>query len=167
MHGPEKDSFDPRKAKERKQAYHFVILAKFLAEWTDDPTTGVGAVIINKTKDIVGLGWNGFPKKALYGEFARASDKDKGVQDKKYPYVIHAEQNALMIRNTKNIEGGTLVVTKTPCDECNALLEMQGIKTVVLSKELEEGEKQGISYTKFPEGVKSGKFICFFSENGC
>ena len=38
----------------------------------------------------------------------------KGVQDKKYPYVIHAEQNALMMRNTKNIEDGTLFVTKTP-----------------------------------------------------
>ena len=156
----ERDSFDPRKENEGKQAYHFMILAKFLAERTDDPKTGVGAVIINKKKDIVGLGWNGFPKKALYGEFAKASDKDQGVQDKKYPYVIHAEQNALMMRNTKNIEGGTLFVTKKPRDECTSLLEMQGIKTVVLSKDLEGGQKQGISYIKFPDRVNNRKFNC-------
>lgn len=53
-------------------------------------------------------------------------------------------------------------MTKTPCHEFTAFLEMQGMKTVVLSKELEEGEKQVITYTKFPEGVKGGKFICFF-----
>ncbi|XP_068708391.1 cytidine and dCMP deaminase domain-containing protein 1-like [Montipora foliosa] len=134
-------------------------LAKFLAERTDDPKTGVGAVIINKKKDIVGLGWNGFPSKALYGEFPRASDRDH-VPDKKYPYVIHAEQNALLTRNTKNIEGGTLFVTKTPCDKCTALLEMLGIKTFVLGQKLEKKSKDGISYQKFPKGVESGKFTC-------
>ena len=156
-------SFNPAtNEKEHKQAHHFMILAKFLAERTDDPRTGVGAVIINKKKEIVGLGWNGFPKKARYGEFARASHKDEGVPDKKYPYVIYAEENALMMRNTKNIEDGTLFVTNTPSDECTSLLEMQGIKTVVLGQEfIEEGQKQGISYTKFPDRVKKGKFACF------
>ena len=147
--------------KETKQAYHFMILAKFLAERTDDPKTGVGAVIIND-KDVVGLGWNGFPRKARYGEFARASDKDKGKQEKKYPYIIHAEQNALIMRNAKNIKGGTLFVTKTPCDECTVLLKMQGITTVVLGEEfIEETEMKGISYKQFPDGVKKGKFVCF------
>ncbi|XP_068708393.1 cytidine and dCMP deaminase domain-containing protein 1-like [Montipora foliosa] len=137
-------------------------LAKFLAERTDDPKTGVGAVIINKKKDIVGLGWNGFPSKALYGEFPRASDKDKDAPDKKYPYSIHSEQNALLMRNTKNIEGGTLFVTKTPCDECTTLLEMLGIETVILGAEfIEEKSKKGISYNKFSDAVKRGKFACF------
>ena len=65
-----------------------------------------------------------------------------------------------MMRNTKNIEGGTLFVTKKPRDECTPLLEMQGIKTVVLSKDLEEGQKQGISYIKFPDRVNNRKFNC-------
>ena len=161
-HGPEENSFDPRNKERLDQANHLMTLAKFLAMRTDDPTTGVGAVITNEKMEIVGLGWNGFPKKARYGEFARASYKDKDAQNKKYPFVIHAEQNALMIRNTKNIEGGTLFVTKTPCNECTPLLEMQGIKTVVLAEKLQEGEKQGISYTKFREGVEGRKFTCFF-----
>ena len=157
-----KNSFDPRDEERSKQANHLMTLAKILAMRTDDPTTGVGAVIVNEKMEIVGLGWNGFPKKARYGEFARASHKDEGVQDKKYPYIIHAEQNALMMRNTKNVEGGTLFVTKTPCDECTPLLEMQKITTVVLGEKIEDGAKQGISYTKFHEGVhKDRNFTCF------
>ena len=149
---------------EREQAYHLIILAKFLAERTDDPKTGVGAVILSEKKEIVGLGWNGFPKKARYGEFARASHRDKGAEDSKYPYVIHAEQNALMLRNTKNIENATLFVTKTPCDDCTPLIGIQGIKTVVLSEEpveekKKERRKKDISYEKF---LKSREFTSFF-----
>ena len=149
------------KKKQREQANHLMTLAKFLAMRTDDPTTGVGAIITNENMEIFGLGWNGFPKKARYGEFARASGKDKNAQDKKYPFVIHAEQNALMMRNTKNIKGGTLFVTRIPCNECTPLLEMQGIKKVVLGEDLKEGEKRGPNYTKFPEEVRSNDFNCF------
>lgn len=115
--------FDPEKEDlDREWASLFITMAKLLAERTDEPTPGVGAVIIDKNKDIVALGWNGFPTKALYGEFPRASRHDTTVKDKKYPYSIHAEQNALLMRNSRNLEDGTLFVTKTPCDECTPLL---------------------------------------------
>ena len=148
---------------ERRQAEHVMTLAKFLAERTDDPRKGVGAVIINKEKEIVALGWNGFPTKALYGEFPRASDKDEDWKDKKYAYMIHAEQNALLMRNTKNIAGGTLFVTMTPCDECTPMLEMQGIKTFVLGETMRKRSTANINlnYRRFPEKVKRGEFICF------
>lgn len=156
-------SFDPEKNADvdGKLASHFITMAKLLAERTDEPTQGVGAVIINKDKDIVALGWNGFPTKALYGEFARASRHDKTVKNKKYPYSIHAEQNALLMRNTKNLEGGTLFVTKTPCDECTPFLEMQGITTVVISGKMQNEQREDLSYGKFPTKVESGVFICF------
>lgn len=146
---------------DREQAYKLVTLAKFLAERTDDPKTGVGAVIVNKEIEIVALGWNGFPTKALFGEFPRASAEDKTKRDKKYAYVLHAEQNALLLRNTKNIAGGTMFVTKTPCDECTPLLEMQGVKRFVLGSKMQWGRKQGISYEKFNDKVKKGEFICY------
>ncbi|KAL9957438.1 hypothetical protein ACROYT_G039072 [Oculina patagonica] len=156
-------SFDPEKNADvdRKLASHFITMAKLLAERTDEPTQGVGAVIINKDKDIVALGWNGFPSKALYGEFARASRHDDTVKDKKYPYSIHAEQNALLMRNTTNLVGGTLFVTKTPCDECTPFLEMQGIKTVVISGKMQNEQREDLSYGKFPAKVESGVFACF------
>lgn len=148
------------------QAEHLINLAKILAERTDDPKTGVGAVIINDKREIVGLGWNGFPTKALYGEFPRASDKDVAVRDKKYPYVIHAEQNALLMRNINDIAGGTLFVTKTPCDECTPLIQMVGIKTVVLGVKLQKERKEGIVYSKFEEKVNTERaFVCFEMES--
>ena len=154
-------SFDPCKPLERKQAIHLIKLAFFLAERTDDPRKGVGAVLINRDKDIVGLGWNGFPTKSLYGEFPRAADKDPPVGervDKKYPYIIHAEQNALLMRNTKNIVDSTLIVTMTPCDDCTPLIEMQGIKTVVLGEKRRENESRELmKFTKFQQS----SFVCF------
>ena len=153
-----------------RQASHLITLAKFLAERTDDPRKGVGAVIMNEEREIVALGWNGFPTKALYGEFPRASDRDTGVQPKKYPYIIHAEQNALLMRNTKKIKGATLFVTKTPCNDCTPLIEMLGITTFVLGEKMQKGNKDDasgeINYTKFPEKVESNVFICFEMESG-
>ena len=158
--------FDPEGSKfDRKQANHLLTLANFLAKRTDDPRKGVGAVVINKEKEIVALGWNGFPTKALFGEFPRASERDKTVDEKKYPYIIHAEQNALLLRNTKNIAGGTLLVTKTPCHDCTPLLEMQRIKTVVVGENLEKGSRQSLDYSKFCVKVERGVFICFERKN--
>ena len=153
-------SFNPCESElEGKQAIHLLQLAFFLAERTDDPRKGVGAVIVNDRKDVVGLAWNGFPTKSLYGEFPRASRNDEAVAKKKYPYMIHAEQNALLMRNTKNIVDATLVVTKTPCDDCTPLIEMQGIKTVVLGEKM----RPDTNFTKFPQkvGNKRDPIVCF------
>lgn len=65
------------------------------------------------------------------------------------------------MRNTKNLAGGTLFVTKTPCDECTPLLQMQGIKTVVICGKMQNEQRPGLSYQKFDAKVKEGAFICF------
>lgn len=159
--------FDPsaesEQAKEKKLASFLITMARFLAERSDDPNTGVGAVITNPAFEIVALGWNGFPTKAFYGEFPRASHDDQ-VKRKKYPFTIHAEQNALLLHNTKNLANGILFVTKTPCNECTPLLAMEGIKTVVLGEEMkaEKAPSTGtLGYEKFLEQVRKGTFICF------
>ena len=174
--GDETEPFDPENNEtHRKQAAVFITLARFLAERSDDPKTGVGAVIVDKSRKVVGLGWNGFPTKAVYGQFPRASDKNKSVPGKKYPYIIHAEQNALLMRNTKSITGGILFVTKIPCHECTPLLEMQGIKTVVLGTKrennkleneaktvvLENKPPESLDYKNFKQKMERGIFNCF------
>ena len=174
--GDETEPFDPKNDEtDRKQAALWITLARFLAERTDDPTTGVGAVIVDKNRKVVGLGWNGFPTKAVYGQFPRASDKNKSVPGKKYPYIIHAEQNALLMRNTKSITGGILFVTKIPCHECTPLLEMQGIKTVVLGTKRENNKleneaktvvsenepPESLDYNNFKQKIEKGIFNCF------
>lgn len=154
--------FDPSGA-ESERASFLITMARFLAERSDDPKTGVGAIITNTALEIVAFGWNGFPRKALYGEFPRASHNDQ-VKRKKYPFTIHAEQNALLLRNTKNLVNGILFVTKTPCNECTPLLAMEGIKTVVLGENMKAKKapsKGTLGYETFLEQVRKGTFICF------
>ena len=166
------NDFNPAKNDiHKKQAKCLMEIARFLATRTDDPSTGVGAVIASQKMEILALGWNGFPLKAPYGEFARASDKDKSTVDKKYPYVIHAEQNALLFRNKKDIEGAILFVTKTPCNECTPLIAMEGIKTVVVDEDVSlrggTAESNQLSYKMFPDMLKTPEngertsFVCF------
>lgn len=147
-----------------KTAYHMMIFAKMLARQTDDPKTGVGAVIVRgKVPDIVSLGWNGFPSKALYGEFPRASDDDRALQ-KKFPYVIHAEQNALMVRNVKDLTDGILFVTKPPCDECAPMIKLSGVKTIVIGEKIEKSRGGELSYNLIKEYIKEGIMTCYQME---
>ena len=150
---------------DKEQAKHFITIARFLAERTDDPKTGVGAVIVNPKMKFISLGWNGFPLKAEYGEFARASETDRST-NKKYPYVIHAEQNALLMRNQQNIEGSILFLTRSPCNECTPLIEMAGIKTVVVDDNVSLRDNQNtaanaLDYKMFPNKVKKGEIVCY------
>mgnify|MGYP001798357034 CR=1 FL=1 len=129
-------------------ALHSTRLAKIVSLKTDDPKRGVGAVIMMDNESIVAIGWNGFPSKALYGDFPRASESDGVPDHDKYPYVIHAEQNALLSRNKDDIksESTTLFVTKTPCNECVRFLYEAGIKKVVFPKEDTVSNKSKLNY---------------------
>lgn len=161
------DVFNPvNQPDQAKQAKVFIEIARFMAARTDDPTSGVGALIVSQKMEILAFGWNGYPLKARYGEFARAS---KDSEDTKFPYLIHAEQNALLMRNGKNVEGAILFVTKVPCDECSPLLAMEGIKTFVVDDDVNlEGQsdtnKGDITYKDFPNKVTSGVFRCYQTE---
>ena len=140
-------------------ASHMMIFAKMLARQTDDPKKGVGAVLI-KGKEFVSLGWNGFPSKALYGEFPRASDDDKAPETK-FPYVIHAEQNALLVRNTKDLTDGVLFVTKSPCDECAPMVKLSGVKTIVVGEAIDSSHGGELSYNVIKNYIKDNDFACF------
>ena len=156
---------DANEYPDSQMAYHMMIFAKMLARQTDDPKTGVGAVIV-KGKDsveIATLGWNGFPSKALYGEFPRASEDDAALETK-FPYVIHAEQNALLVRNTKDLTDGVLFVTKPPCDECAPLIKLSGIKTVVVGETIKKSQGGELTYNLIREYIRGGVVTCYQME---
>ena len=54
-----------------------------------------------------------------------------------YPYVLHAEANAItkIARSNNNSEGATLYVTDAPCIECSKLIIQAGIKRVVYARQ--------------------------------
>ncbi|KAK3704829.1 hypothetical protein QZH41_005031 [Actinostola sp. cb2023] len=115
---------------EQDVAEHLSRLAQMLSNRADDPNRSVGCVIAIG-EEIVSIGWNGFPSKALYGNHPRGSDSDKAV-GQKYPHVIHAEQNALLCRNERKLEGSIVYVNKIPCNDCMSMLYELGVRKVVL-----------------------------------
>ena len=103
----------------------FLELAKLVGSWSKDPSTQVGAVIVDDNKRIVSIGFNGFPK--------GVEDSEKRLVDReeKYAIIVHAEANALMFANT-SVEGCTLYTWPfQPCSRCAGLIIQSGIKRVV------------------------------------
>ena len=94
----------------------------------------VGALLV-KDKMIISDGYNGTPS----GFENNCEDEN----NKTYPYVLHAEANAItkVAKSNNSSEGATLYVTSSPCLECSKLIIQAGIKRVVFfdSYRLEDG----------------------------
>jgi dCMP deaminase len=103
----------------------FIELAKLVGSWSKDPSTQVGAVIVDDDHVVVSLGYNGFPRGVEDSE-ERLIDRDK-----KYDIIVHAEANALMFAKT-SLEGCTLYTWPfEPCSRCAGLIIQSGITRVV------------------------------------
>lgn len=109
---------------ENKWDKRFMALAEHIASWSLDPSTKVGAVVVDDKKRIVSVGFNGFPRGIADDE--RLKDKTE-----KYEHVIHAEINALTFAQ-RSLEGCTLYVWPLPpCARCATQIIQNGIRRVV------------------------------------
>ena len=107
---------------------YFMGVAKLSAMRSKDPHTQVGACIVNEKKRIIGIGYNGFPYGVEDDTFPWTKDGD--WLESKYPYVVHAEPNAIL-NSTVSLDGSTLYVTLFPCNDCAKLIIQSGIKELV------------------------------------
>ena len=107
---------------------YFMGLAHLSALRSKDPSTQVGAAIVNDNKKIVGIGYNGFPQ-GLDDDLYPWS-REGSFQDTKYAYVVHAELNAIL-NATQNLQACAIYVSLFPCNECAKAIVQAGIKTVV------------------------------------
>jgi dCMP deaminase len=107
---------------------YFMGVAILSGKRSKDPSTQVGACIVNQDKKIVGIGYNGFPNGVDDDVFPWSKEGD--YVDTKYPYVVHAEPNAIL-NSTTSLKGCTLYVTLFPCCECAKLIIQSGIKEIV------------------------------------
>ena len=108
---------------------YFMGVAKLSALRSKDPNTQVGACIVNEKNKIVGIGYNGFPIGCSDDKLPWAR-KAKNELDTKYPYVAHAELNAIL-NSTTNLHGCRIYVALFPCNECAKLIIQSGIKEVI------------------------------------
>ncbi|CAI5702009.1 unnamed protein product [Peronospora effusa] len=111
---------------------YFMSVAFLSAMRSKDPSTQVGACIVNSERKIVGIGYNGFPNRCGDDElpWARESETNSPL-DTKYPYVCHAEMNAILNKNSTDVKGCTMYVALFPCNECAKLIIQSGISRVV------------------------------------
>lgn len=107
---------------------YFMGVALLSAMRSKDPSTQVGACLVNTDKRIVGIGYNGFPSALSDDLFPWTRDGD--FKDTKYPYVVHAEVNAIL-NATSSLKGAKLYVTLFPCHECAKILIQSGIKEII------------------------------------
>jgi dCMP deaminase len=147
----------PNEPSWQQYALHKARMAHMLSQRSDDPTGPVGCVLMVHS-EVVAIGWNGFPAKALYGEFPRASTVDV-AREKKEPYVIHAEQNALLTRNKRNMnhKSSVLFSNKIPCGECVPLLIQAGVQNVVVPCEYPNTADAIPENKAFFDAIKNGK----------
>ncbi|MDY0338915.1 MAG: dCMP deaminase family protein [Acholeplasmataceae bacterium] len=124
---------------------YFMGVAKLSAMRSKDPKTQVGACIINQGKRIVGIGYNGLPAGCDDHEFPWGSEGE--FVDTKYPYVVHAEANAIL-NATQNLKDAKIYVTLFPCNECAKLIIQSGIKEIIYESNKYEDSKEHIAATK-------------------
>lgn len=112
---------------------YFMGVAALSSKRSKDPSTQVGACVVNEDKRIIGIGYNGFPM-GCSDDVYPWSKGDGNYLNNKYPYVVHAEPNAIL-NCTSSLKGATLYVTLFPCNECAKLIIQSGIKKVVYSSD--------------------------------
>ncbi|MBR5272204.1 MAG: dCMP deaminase family protein [Clostridia bacterium] len=136
---------------------YFMGIALLSAKRSKDPSTQVGACIVNSNNKIMSVGYNGFPLGCNDDEFPWERSGEE--YDTKYPYVCHAELNAILNCAGGGLSGCTIYVALFPCNECAKAIIQSGIKRVVYLSDKYDGtpsvraskrmfEHAGVEYKK-------------------
>lgn len=109
----------------------FIGLTQYVAEWSEDTSRKVGAVIVGPENEIRSTGFNGFPRKVK-----NLPERNSREGGEKYYWFEHAERNAIYnaARNGVNLEGSRVYVNLFPCADCARGIIQAGITKVVAPK---------------------------------
>lgn len=108
---------------------YFMGIAFHSALRSKDPSTQVGACIVNPLKKVVSIGYNGMPTGIDDAVMSWEASEDLSS---KYLYVAHAELNAILnAKDGSALQGTSIYVTLFPCNECAKAIIQCGIKEVV------------------------------------
>jgi dCMP deaminase len=129
---------------------YFMGVAVLSAKRSKDPNTQVGACIVNQEKRIVGIGYNGFPYGCDDESFPWTNSGE--FLETKYPYVVHAEPNAILNATTK-LNNCTIYVSLFPCHECVKLIIQSGIKEIVYMSDKYNGTESDQAAKKMLEAA--------------
>ena len=106
---------------------YFMGIAMLAAKRSKDPNTQVGACIVSQDNIIISTGYNGMPKGCSDDEYPW----ERVGEQTKYPYVVHAELNAVLNASGRDLRGSKLYVALFPCNECAKAIIQSGVKEVL------------------------------------
>ncbi|XP_047538927.1 deoxycytidylate deaminase [Vanessa atalanta] len=109
---------------------YFMAIAFLAAKRSKDPSYQVGACVVNKENKILGIGYNGFPIGCKDDDFPWGKNTPSPL-DSKFLYVCHAEMNAILNKNSADLNNCTIYVSLFPCNECAKIIIQSGIREVV------------------------------------
>ena len=107
---------------------YFMGLAHLSSKRSKDPSTQVGCCIVDTNNKVVSIGYNGFPTGC--NDDAFPWDREGDFCNTKYPYVVHAELNAIL-NSRLNLNNCIIYVSLFPCNECAKAIIQSGIKKIV------------------------------------
>jgi dCMP deaminase len=98
-------------------------------DWSKDPSTKVGAVIV-RDRRILATGYNGVP--SLIRDNSRILDRDW-----KMATTVHAEVNAIFnaAKNGASLSDSILYTTMFPCSHCTSAIIQSGISKIYMREE--------------------------------
>ena len=112
-------------------------VALLSARRSKDPSTQVGACIVNEQNKIVGAGYNGLPIGCSDDDFPWYKEGD--FLQTKYPYICHAELNAILNNIGMDLKGCRIYTALFPCNECSKAIIQSGIREVIYLSDKYEG----------------------------
>jgi len=124
-------------------------MAHIIAERSKDPSTQAGAVIVDESNVVVGMGYNGFPRGISNNSLPWG--KEGRYEDTKYAYICHAEENAIYNAGGRSTRNCKIYSVFFPCNECVKALIQSGIKEIVF--------EDGIKHKNRPENIASKKML--------
>ena len=113
---------------------YFMGIASLTAKRSKDPSTQVGACIVNPVnKHVISIGYNGFPgiPNVVNDDVFPWEKEGASELDTKYMFVCHAELNAVLNKHQHVVNDCTIYTTLFPCHGCAKLLIQAGISRVV------------------------------------
>ncbi len=133
---------------------YFMGVAILASMRSKDPNTQVGACIVSPDNIILSTGYNGMPKGCSDDEFPW--DRNGELTETKYPFVVHAELNAILNAHGKDLRNAKLYVALFPCNECAKAIIQSGIREVVYLSDKYNGTPTDIASKKMLQaaGVK-------------
>jgi dCMP deaminase len=137
----------------------FMQMCYLIAKRSKDPNSQIGACIVSDKNIIVSFGYNGFPRGC--SDDILPWEREGQYADTKYPYVVHAEANAIL-NAPHTTEGAKLYSNLFPCNECAKVIIQKGIKEVVYESDKYHDNKEYIASRKMLDlaGVTCRQYTC-------